>query len=104
MSHRREADARPGAGCYDRVVTPEDVKAFMARDWAAVSDSDAAHWVAEFAERGPSATVDASRTLWEHARRTRPDWPTADDSARDLADLLRFTRLLDRAAHAFAHR
>ena len=80
------------------------MKAYTTRDWAAVTDSDSSYWVTEFAERGPAATVNAARALWEHARRIRPEWPMADDSARDLADLLRLKRLLDRAAHAFAHR
>ena len=80
------------------------MQAFATRDWPAVSDADASHWAAEFKERGPAATVTASRALWEHARRIRPEWPTAGDSDRDLAEHLRLKRLLDRAAHAFAHR
>ena len=60
--------------------------------------------LAEFRERGSVATVEASRALWEHARRIRPEWPTADDSARDFAEHLRLKRLLDRAAHVFARR
>ena len=85
-------------------MTQDDVKAFATRDWTAVSDADALHWAAEFRERGPVATVEASRALWEHARRIRPEWPTTDDSARDFAEHLRLKRLLDRAAHVFAHR
>lgn len=85
-------------------MTPDDIRAFATRDWAAVRDADASHWAAEFQKRGPAATVAASRALWEHARRVRPEWPTAHDSDRDLAEHLRLKRLLDRAAHAFAHR
>ena len=85
-------------------MTEDDVKAFATRDWAAVSDADALHWAAEFRERDSVATVEASRALWEHARRIRPEWPTADDSARDFAEHLRLKRLLDRAAHVFANR
>lgn len=85
-------------------MTRDDVKGFTARDWAAVRDADAAHWAAEYERRGPSATVNASRALWKHARRVRPEWPTAADSARDLTDLLRLKQQLDRAAHAFARR
>ena len=85
-------------------MTHDDIRAFVTRDRAAVRDADASHWAAEFKERGPAATIAASRALWEHARRIRPDWPTADDSDRDLAEHLRLKRLLDRAAHAFAHR
>ena len=85
-------------------MTPDDIRAFATRDWAAVRNADAAHWAAEFKERGPAATVAASRALWEHARRIRPEWPTPDHSDRDLAEHLRLKRLLDRAAHAFARR
>ena len=59
-------------------MTRDDVKAFATRDWTAVSDADALHWAAEFRERGSVVTVEASRALWEHARRIRPEWPTAD--------------------------
>ena len=65
-------------------MTRDDIRAFATRDCAAVSDADASHWAAEFKEHGPAATVDASRALWEHVRRLRPDWPTAGDSDRDL--------------------
>ena len=85
-------------------MTQDDEKAFATRDWPAVSDADALHWAAESGERSSVATVEASRALWEHARRIRPQWPTADDSARDFAEHLRLKRLLDRAAHVFAHR
>ena len=85
-------------------MTRDDLQAFATRDWAAVNDADASHWAAEFKEHGPAATVDASRALWEHVRRIRPNWPTAGDSDRDLAEHIRLKRLLDRAAHAFARR
>lgn len=85
-------------------MTRDDLRAFATRDWAAVSEADASHWAAEFKERGPAATVAASWALREHALRIRPEWPTAGDSDRDLADHLRLKRLLDRAAHASVHR
>ena len=76
------------------------IRAFAARDRAEVADAKAAWW----ASADPDVRVRAAHALWEHARRVRPDWPTADDRAADLDHHVHLKRLLDRAGRALADR
>lgn len=82
----------------------DDVRAFVDRDWAGFAALKRAHWAERFRIEGAEATRRASRMLWEHARRVRPDWPTERERAEDLAHHVELKRLIDQAAHAFADR
>ena len=53
--------------------------------------------------RGKSGLA-AGRMLREYVRKVRPDWPTARDRRRDLADHVALKQLLDRAARALSSR
>ena len=82
----------------------EAIRAFVQRDRAAVEALKQAHHARRFQERGAAAGWQAGQALWDHARRVRPDWPTARDRAEDLAHHVELKRRLDRAAHAFTRR
>ena len=83
-------------------MDPKDLRAYVARDWAAAEARKRAHWAREFAERGPHATLDASDALWQHMRALRPGWPTDQERREDLAHHIALKRALDHAAGAFS--
>lgn len=76
------------------------IRAFASRDRTEVAAAKAAWW----ARADTEARFRAAHALWEHARRVRPDWPTADDRAADLAHHVRLKSLLDRAGRGIAGR
>lgn len=80
------------------------LRAFAARDWQLLEAGKREHWAAELRVHGAAALFRAAQMLREHARRTCPDWPTADDRAEDLAHHVRMKQLLDRAAYACSGR
>lgn len=74
------------------------MRAFANRDWDAIAKAKREHWARALNAAGPEALFRAAQYLREHARTVRPDWPSADDRARDLADHIKLKQLLDRAA------
>ena len=74
--------------------------AFVRRPWSALTALEREHWAREFARRGSTATLEASRLLWEHMRRVRPDWPSDADRREDLAHHIALKAAIDRAARA----
>ena len=82
-------------------MDPRDVKAYLARGWAAAEALKEKHWAQEFARRGSEATLEASRALWEHMRLLRPDWPSDEERREDLSHHLDLKGSIDRAAGAF---
>lgn len=78
-----------------------DVKAYAERDWAAVRAAKEAHWAREFAAHGAAVTLAVSDALWEHMRHVRPEWPTDEDRAEDLAHHVALKAMIDRAAGVF---
>ncbi len=81
-----------------------DVEAFVHRDWVAIQDSKSAYWVERFQGDGWRPAWMAADALWLDVRRAQPDYPSAADRDRDLADHLKLRAALDRAASAFASR
>jgi len=84
-----------------RDMTPEHRRDYAHRAWHVAGALEQDHWAREVAQRGPSATFEASQALWEHMRALRPDWPSDDERCQDLADHVALKRLIDRAASAF---
>ncbi|MCK6553531.1 hypothetical protein L6Q96_02925 [Candidatus Binatia bacterium] len=76
------------------------LRAFASRDWEAIAASKRRHWAHALRSRGPEALFQVALRLRDHARALQPDWPTAHERARDLADHIELKQLLDRAAHA----
>ncbi len=77
-------------------------QAFLRRPWDSLATLEREHWAREYARRGPTATLEVSRLLWEHMRRIRPDWPSEAERERDLAHHIALKRAIDRAARALA--
>jgi urease accessory protein UreF len=82
----------------------ESIRRFAQRDWAAVADSDREYWAQRFAATGGMETFRIGQQLFEHARRLRPEWPTNQERADDLAHHVELVGKLARAAHAFRRR
>ncbi len=80
------------------------LRAYAQRDWAAIERLDQDHWAETFRRNGPDQAFRAAAALAEHARRARPDWPSAEDRQRDLEHHLELKRRIDRAASAFSTR
>ena len=80
------------------------VRAFIARDRDRVAALKRDHHAGRFRASGGKSGLEAARELREHARKVRPDWPTARDREADLAHHVALKRRIDRAAHAFSTR
>lgn len=78
-------------------IHPDDIRAFAARRWDLLEDAKREH-IAERYRMDPSAHVRSVHALREHLRAVRPEWPTREDLARDLADHISLKQKLDRAA------
>jgi len=88
-------------------VSPAEIRAFVERARGArveVDRAKRAYWAEQHGERTYRATLEASRALYEHVRRIRPDWPTERERAEDLAHHVALKRLLDQASRALAVR
>jgi hypothetical protein len=81
-------------------MDPEHAQAFLRRPWDTLVALDREHWACEFARRGPTATLEISRLLWEHMRRVRPDWPSDAERREDLNHHIALKGAIDRAARA----
>lgn len=80
------------------------IRAFVARDRDRVAALKRDHHAKRYRESRGTSGLDAARALWEHARKVRPDWPTARDRDEDFAQHVALKRRIDRAAHAFPAR
>ena len=87
---------------YTDGVDASSVRRFVDRPWELLRAAKRRHWAEEVTARGPEASLRASRALWLHMRRVRPDWPSDADRAEDLAHHLELKGCLDRAARALA--
>jgi hypothetical protein len=85
-------------------MTPDDVRAFMNRDWDAVAASKIAYWAERFQRDGWRPAWDAGEALRAETRRVRPDYPNERERALNFADYLALRSRLDRAADAFSRR
>ena len=80
------------------------MRAFVERDWGAVAASKLAYWAEQFAAHGSQPAWTAANALLMDIRRVRPDVPSGDDRAADVAHHARMCSLLTRAADAFTGR
>jgi hypothetical protein len=69
-----------------------------------VAASKVAYWSEQFAVHGSRPAWEAANALLVDIRRVRPDFPSGDDRAADVAHHVRMCSLLTRAAHAFTGR
>ena len=85
-------------------MTPDDVRAFVGRDWAAIAASKRAYWAERYRLEGSLPARQASTALYEHARGLRSAIFGDAYRADDLAHHLQIRERLDRAARAIACR
>jgi hypothetical protein len=78
-------------------IDREHLRAYANRPWGAIEQAKRED-IAARARQSPEAHARAIAALREHMRRVRPDWPTPDDLARDLADHIELKRKIDHAA------
>jgi hypothetical protein len=84
-------------------MNPEDIRAFVARDRGPVEDEKRDYWARIYHEQGPQATMLAAARMYEYARAVRPDFPTEEDLAEDLAHQIAFKQRLMAIARALPH-
>lgn len=87
-----------------KVLNPDHVRAFVARDWKAVAASKREYWAERYREVGCTAAWDVSNGLLADVRARRPTFPSDDERAKDIEAHARLSRLLARAAHAVTGR
>lgn len=89
---------------YNTRMNPEDVRAFVQRDWDAVAASKIAYWADRFRQEGWRPAWNAADALLVDMRRLRPDYPDDDERTLDFSAHVTLRSRLDRAADAFAGR
>ena len=82
----------------------EALRAFVRRDRDRVAALKRDYHASRYRASGGQSGLEAARVLREHARKVRPDWPTARDRNEDLAHHVALKRRIDRAAHALGAR
>lgn len=85
---------------YTRAVRPEDIAAFVRRDWAATAACKEAHWLAERRSRGVLWSIRVADELRRQVARVRPGWPTAEEREADLQTHVRVGEALRRVGRA----
>jgi hypothetical protein len=83
-------------------MDPASVRHFVERPWALIRAAKRRRWAEAVQADGPEPSLRASRALWLHMRRVRPDWPSDAERAEDLAHHLELKRCLERAARGLA--
>lgn len=66
-------------------MDPDLIRAFVRRDWTQAALAKTAHWIAQKAGRSPTEILNDADALRRHAMTVRPEWPSDEDRAADLA-------------------
>jgi len=77
-------------------MTDEEIRAFAARDWSLVEELKARFWAERKARLSAAQALATGDSLYRHARALRPDWPSAEERADDLATHVRVSACLQR--------
>lgn len=85
-------------------MDPADLRAFLARDRAAVFALKRRYWADRYRREGAAAILKATHALYAQLRSRRPDFPGDSARAADLAHHVELRRKLDRAARALSVR
>lgn len=83
-------------------MDPNDLRAFVQRDWAAAERAKQQYWADRYRDEGGAPARHAATLLLEHAHRLGVLDPA--DRRDDFAHHLEIRDRLDRAARAFADR
>jgi hypothetical protein len=100
-SERCGVDSVPVRGDTEGVDVAS-IRRFVDRPWELLRAAKQRYWAEEAIAHGADSSLRASRALWLHMRRVRPDWPSEAERAEDLAHHLELKGCLDRAARALA--
>jgi len=87
-----------------RDILPSDIVAFVRRDFAGVAEAKQRYWTEQYEASGAAAALRAAQQLFDHAQRVRAPFPSACESAADLAFHVAFKEKLDRASRALSIR
>jgi len=79
-------------------VRPEDIRAYLRRDWEAVARLKARFWVEDQERRGPLEALKIADGLRCHVAGIRPEWPSVEEREADLAVHIRVSESLRRVA------
>jgi hypothetical protein len=78
-------------------VVTRDIRAFVARDWAAVRRAKDEYWRDRILTLGPGEGIRIADELRCQMRLLDPGWPGAAERRRDLTAHVRLSRRLRRA-------
>lgn len=82
----------------------EQLRAFAIRDYEAAAREKTRYWAERIERLGPAEGIRAAGLLRAHVRAVRPEWPTPEDRAEDLASHVRLCALLSTASRALSPR
>jgi hypothetical protein len=74
-----------------------DIRAYLARDWAAARDAKDAYWAERIERLGPAEGLRIGEELRLQAQLLNPAWPSEADRREDFLAHVRLRALLDRA-------
>ena len=75
-------------------MNPEDIRAFVGRDWSAVAESKAAFWAERKQTMSAGEALAVAEALRLHVRALRPEWPDGRSREEDLAGHARVAEAL----------
>jgi hypothetical protein len=78
-------------------MRPEDVRAFVERDWRALANAKADAWLEQRRLRGVEGACEIADELRRRVLAIKREWPSAEEREEDLATHLRVAELLRRA-------
>jgi hypothetical protein len=88
-------DAR---GIEIAAVITRDLRAFVARDWAAARAAKDVFWAQRIARLGPIEGLRIADELRRQVLQQHPKWPDAEERREDLSSHVRLSELLLRAS------
>jgi hypothetical protein len=72
----------------------EDIRAFAARDWAAIAEAKAQFWVERKRSMTAAEALATAEMLRQHVLLVKLGWPDAEERAADLAMHVRVSAAL----------
>ena len=91
----------PTAACARLdLVRAEDVRSYVGRDWQALAAVKDEAWIEQRRSGGVAGALRLADELRREVMALRPDWPSEDDRAEDLATHSRVAEILRGAGRA----
>jgi len=80
-------------------MKPEDIHAYMDRDWDAVRELKERYWAEAKHTLTPMEALAIGDDLRQQGKALRPDWPNAEQREADIAHHIRISALLQRVPY-----